>query len=73
MFSLCINVPISGLDVSLSHLEKALHRYTLSDCISPFDIKTVPKTEEVLTTGNFQGRNEKLDVINFVLKVHVFY
>lgn len=33
---------LNGLQVSLSSLERALHTYTLSDCKSPFDMKTVP-------------------------------
>jgi hypothetical protein len=33
---------LSGLQVSLSSLERALHSYTLSTCQEPFDIKSVP-------------------------------
>ena len=53
-----IYLPILGLHVSLAHLEKALHKYTLSDCINPFDIKKVPKIEDVTTNENSQGRNK---------------
>ena len=58
------NVPISlisGLHVSLPHLEKALHKYTLSDCINPFDIKKVPKIEDVTTSENSQGSIESVE------------
>ena len=34
------------IQVSLSSLEKALHSYTLSNCASPFDMKTVPAASE---------------------------
>ncbi len=37
-----VTTSISGLQVSLSSLERSLHTYTLSNCNEPFDIKTVP-------------------------------
>jgi len=37
---------LNGLQVSLSSLEKALHSYTLSNCATPFDMKTVPAASE---------------------------
>ena len=52
---------ISGLHVSLPHLEKALHKYTLSDCIDPFDIKKVPKIEDITTSENPQGSIESFE------------
>ena len=52
---------ISGLHVSLPHLEKALHKYTLSDCINPFDIKKVPKIEDITTSENSQGSIESFE------------
>jgi coatomer protein complex subunit gamma len=33
---------LNGIQASLSSLEKALHTYTLSGCLTPFDMKAVP-------------------------------
>ena len=37
---------IGGLKISLFSLEKALHNYTLSECVHPFNIQDVPNAEQ---------------------------
>ena len=37
---------IGGLRITLFSLEKALHNYTLSECVNPFNIKDIPNAEQ---------------------------
>ena len=43
------NLTISGLQVSVVGLERALHHYTLEPSEKPFDMKTVPLATQPIT------------------------